>query len=360
MKVFAESLDEYVDDFLHAGYTSAYPRTFEMGAEHSFMEEDVQFTTYDVGESLALASPESAPASPSAEVVQPAASPLQPGRVALQDLLPFGMVVVFFLILAGLYQLKVRKGTSNRKLLLCLAAPFCTILALICLIEPAAQAAVRNNLKAPWEGVAVQQYKDPKAATETILYGLIDPALSSCDFKPRTLAALQGDVVWPLKSKDQTPGMKYAASTYGRDGWGREFRLQRNEKYYVVTSAGPDGVFDNTDDLVHKVLLKAKYGWEGKIRSLYVRHADKKSLLIVRKQSDRLFESSDARTARQLTGTNHFDALTRRPVLQQKEARERPSPLKTAIRKHYSDQSVSARKQSILLVHRQLTKYEKM
>ena len=84
-----------------------------------------------------------------------------------------------------------------------------------------------NSRPPPWLNVPVRQYASPEAATEAILHGLIVNGLNGCSFNVENLAAIQDEVEFPLPRLEWTEGMKYATTSYGRDGWGREFAFER-------------------------------------------------------------------------------------------------------------------------------------
>lgn len=105
--------------------------------------------------------------------------------------------------------------------------------------------------RSPWEGVTLRKYANPEQATRVILHGLIGNALIFSGSAVESLASLRNYVELP--TQNPTEGEAYALTTYGLDGWGKEFRLRSGTDDNEVTSAGADGLFATTDDLTLKV-----------------------------------------------------------------------------------------------------------
>ena len=64
--------------------------------------------------------------------------------------------------------------------------------------------------------------------------------MAACSFEAGRLAAIQGEVAFPIPADAYTSGMAYAVKTYGRDGWGREFAFKPlGSRQYRIAGAGP-------------------------------------------------------------------------------------------------------------------------
>jgi hypothetical protein len=318
MKILAGSLNVEVGSFLHAGYTSAslWPaaQTYKQFGPTALASYKVKLIDVKKGVELK-------------ETQQPAVG--TPADTAgLRAVLPativsdaFGLAIAFFFFayVVSLYCRRVRKIANPRGIPWLLAAvPVTVFVAVHYWALPAYQVHALNCLTPPWEGVPIQQYKDPRAATEVIQNALIGNALLGVPRGVRTLAALQREVAFPATAAEHTRGMTYAEKTYGRDGWGREFRFEPlGDGRYRVTSAGPDGLFGTPDDIALVVRLEGG-SWAMSVDGVYCRSAEGRECVLVHRAGgdfqDR-FRAAHPDDAQRVTGTELFDLFSLQELL---------------------------------------------
>ncbi len=285
MKLLAGSVEAQTDTFLHAGYLSAYPRSAEslglgLWAMRAEQSGELQVSLVDVPAALALKLSEGE--MPVETITQPTGTgiPARPvyGLYVNGDYLLVGLVFVFFAALATQY-LK-RLGRLWQSALVWLVVPV-----LMLAVAGLGHAAFSmywnwrvqrlNQLDAPWTDVAVRQYADPEEATKVLLHGLIVSGLNGCPFEVQQLAAIQDEIAFPMPPGEWSSGMAYAAQTYGRDGWGREFSFEPLERgSYRIASAGADGAFGTRDDIVVTTAQQESNDWEQLVSNLYLRQVD--------------------------------------------------------------------------------------
>lgn len=316
MRMIAGSLDAHAG-FLHAGYISAHPRTADYGIQsrlhHGLLfQSPEEFSIINLTRALTLGDvpAKAAESGAPARLQQPGA--LAPGLLVAGELGTLAVTLVFFALLAWLQLRRQRAQPEHRVRGLLSGLVLAAGIALGAWCWWRVEVSALSATVATWSNVPVRQYADPQAATEAILHGLIAEALSK---KPavRSLAEIADEVVLPLKPAELTPGQRYAVATYGRDGWGREFRLANvstANPVAIVRSAGADGAFNTADDLVMECAIAGgSVGWERRIPGLYVRHFADGYKFLVHRVPDKLFRFKDAKSAENLTGGAMFDVF---------------------------------------------------
>jgi len=293
----ATALREGGELFLHAGYVSAYPRTFhwdmsELAAGHApALQLDVADALRLEGEALGGAGD---PGAAAAAVTGSGGGP--------PELLV--TVAASFAVLALLYLVRDRLTGSRRvaglaaALLAAVALPF-----FACGPDPLPS-------RPPWEGVTLRAYQHPEDATRVLLYGVIADGITNIRQPIDDLANIQDEVGLPTATP--TEGEAYALRTYGIDGWGRPFRLgTREHEYrgtlYVVTSAGADGAFDTADDLAATVDRCDNGDWDQSRWAFFYRRDGGELVALFHRWPGKLFEYTDEERARALTGGDLFD-----------------------------------------------------
>ncbi len=289
MNVLAASALEAGEAFLHAGYISAYPRQLWSHAYPS-IEPSLQL---DVAEALKLKDEVAGLLDGSASDALAATV----GAGGHWSTLLMGALLFFGALgLAHLARSAGRKGWAK-------GAPALGLLAL-------AAGLACNGLPEtpPWEGVAKKEYANPADATRVLLHGIVADGIINVGQPIESLANIQDEVGLP--TKNPTPGERYALQTYGLDGWGRELRLTSHaEGSYEVTSAGPDGQFDNADDLKLAVSQCDDEDWDSKRHAFFLaQHAGGPAVVFHRWTGDH-FEYGNLNAAKELTGNELFDLL---------------------------------------------------
>jgi hypothetical protein len=350
MQILAGSLNVEVPGLLHAGYISASPHSFiHGGGAHQFAYQ--QTKVIDVPAVLALkASGGTGEQLASPAVAQPTASigTGYPGSVGQAA----GLAVAFvlFAYLLGLYfgRMSKKKWMGWMHWGFALAA-ICLLVGIVNIID-AGQVALLNHSPCPWRNIAVQEYQDPGAATEAIMHGLIVNGLAGCPFRAENLSAIQKEVAFPVPSETYTPGMAYAQKTYGRDGWGREFKFEFLGWGYRVTSAGPDGVFGTADDIVVET-RGIRDSWDRRISSVYVlRLASGPRMCLLHRVGDDLYEAADAKEARRVAGNDQFDTFGFNKILGEYGGNEQPPGVRE-LKKHAELFDSSGGKNRLFLVY---------
>ncbi len=309
MELVAGSLNVDVDEYLHAGYLSAYPRTFKDMGAHNL--QHAKTNLIDVKSALRLESTgrQATPQATAEVSVRPTA--LAPASMASDGFL-LATLFLFFAYLIGLYYRRIRKMEKPgwRPWLLAVM-PLLIVVVASCAYQVHEEHQL-NSLPPPWTDVAVRDYEDPEAATQAILHGLVANSLPGSPVNVRQLAAIQHEVAFPVPAEQYTPGMSYAQKTYGRDGWGREFKFDPLAGgRYRIASAGADGSHGTSDDIVLVTPKKDADNWEQLVNGVYVRraHGDDYTCFIHRVTHGK-FRWMDSGTARNLTGTKLFDMFS--------------------------------------------------
>ncbi|MCP4600316.1 MAG: hypothetical protein GY847_07255 [Proteobacteria bacterium] len=317
MKLIAANMVDKVDSFLHAGYVSAYPRPLEsydypLGSESMGSDVDVIYHM-DLVEALRLEG-------------ESLAAGLQTGgfdtavaagfvEVGASNQLLVGTLALSF-ALALFYLISNRFGWRLNKLVP-VAASIVMLMYMIPHCDTESDEPDPLPTEVPWQGVQLESYADPEDATIAILHGIIVPAVANVGQGVEVLPNIQNEVGLP--TKQLTKGQAYALSTYGIDGFGKAFRLTRNElrdedehKYwgYTVTSAGADGIFDNKDDIAKSFdqTINEEWGWH---RNTYylAKDGDDVVVLFHRWNAD-MFQYKNEAPAKRLTGLELFDLFT--------------------------------------------------
>jgi hypothetical protein len=317
MELLAGSLDVQVDDFLHAGYLSAAPRTFANMVRYEFELSDMMSNAKVIDVKASLQLKETAAETTTVPKTKAALTPAEvmtPASMS-SDALVFAGLFFFFTFLFTLYYRRVVKLERPRWRPWLAAAVIATGgIMVIAWASPKVQHVRLNSLPPPWTDVPVQDYRDPQAATEAILHALIAPALPGVSVEIENLAAIQYEVAFPVAQTEYTPGMAYAQKTYGRDGWGNEFQLVADgQGVYLISSAGADGLHRTEDDIELITRAREHYDWEQLIHGMYVRpwpESPQKYACLIHRVSHRNFRREHPDMARKITGSDLFDTFT--------------------------------------------------
>ena len=347
MELVAGSLNVEVDEYLHAGYLSASPRTFKDYGAHSL--QHAKTNLIDVKAALRLESAESQSThQPTAEVsVRPTA--LAPASMASEGFL-LATLFFFFAYLIGLYYRRIRKMEKPgwRPWLLAVT-PLLVVVVGSCAYQVYEEHRL-NSLPPPWTGVPVEGYENPVAATQAILHGLVANALPGSSADVRELAALQHEVAFPVPTENYTPGMSYAQTTYGRDGWGREFKFDPLPKgCYRIVSAAADGSHGTSDDIVLVTPKKDADNWEQLVNGVYMRRmpGDTYTCFIHRITHSK-FRWMDSAMARDLTGTKLFDMFS---LDDQSRGTKEEHPILAQLREHQESHPLDQESDPLFFVH---------
>ncbi len=302
MRILASALVDTVDQFLHAGYISAYPRTLY---PDMLLYGDGPSVQLDMVQALQLQGETAAAAvGGSGHLAAAAASTSDPTVLAAAGAAAVG--ALGFALLQRQLQLRPRTAVAMGALagLLAVGNLSCG--------EFGESGADEKALPAPWEGVELQAFADPRAATEAILYGIVADGLSNVDFEVEQLKHIQLEVGLPTTSPSD--GMAHALETYGFDGWRNELRLEREDlttgdlARYRVTSAGADGAFDTEDDISIGVEPSSDGDWDENRWASFLRNDDSGELVMLfhRWRGDH-FEYLHEAEAAAVTGSELFD-----------------------------------------------------
>jgi len=315
MELVAGSLNVEVDEYLHAGYLSAYPRTFKDMAVHNL--EYAETNVIDVKADLQLKSTDGQPGEPTHQTtaeVPGGPSPLAPASMGSETFL-LATLFFFFAYLISRYYRRIRKVKKPgwRPWLLAMM-PLLVIVVVAYYAFPVYEERRLNSLPPPWTGVPVKDYENSEAATKAILHALVANALPGSEVNVKDLAAIQHEVAFPVPRDEYTPGMSYAEKTYGRDGWGREFRFDpiANGRYRIA-SAGADGAHGTPDDIVLVTAKKDADNWEQLVNGVYVRRmpgAEDAYVCLIHQVAHAKFRWENSLMARQLTESGSFDMFT--------------------------------------------------
>lgn len=342
MRVVAASLTERASSFLHAGYISAYPRSVYPDAYP--VEHQAAAIQVDVAEALRLQGEQLASAATGGGDLPGAlaavASSPQWLTLAAATLATSGLLAAYYLV-------RDRVEGPGRRRVFALAALTAVGVIAACgagdQVErapaatggtesagagPAAGAEAGASTEAqpdalpaelPWEGVAKRTYANPELATTVLLHGIIADGLINVGQPVESLANIQNEVGLPVSSL--TEGESYALQTYGRDGWGNDFRFEvvgQNQDDdevlldYQITSAGADGVLETADDVSQVVsqVNDGSFDYDGRHAWFLVQQGDEQYVFFHR-WSGSFFEYRNEQVARQMTGGDLFDVLTR-------------------------------------------------
>jgi hypothetical protein len=279
--------------FLHAGYISAYPRTLWP----DMVQVGTPKVELDLVEAFRLQSEQVAHALPTPDMSGFAASVATSGDWWMTAL----GVAGFFVALVGAYLLRDRLGRAATALpaLVLVAALATGFSGLSCSEEELPD-------KVPWQEVTTKSYADPDMATQGLLHGIIADGIINVGQPIDSLANIQNEVGLPTATP--TPGQAYALATYGLDGWGRDFRLTKQDDGQVeVRSAGADGAFDNADDLFITVRQTSNGDWDQSRHAFFLRKLDNEMALFYHRWSGSHFEYHFEDAAQAATGGPLFD-----------------------------------------------------
>lgn len=346
MQLLAGSLNVEVDGYLHTGYLSACPRSFVHLEGYQF-ERPVP-GVIDVQKALELED-STAPAAPA--VTTESSSPPIPPASVIPDGLMLAIVFFFFAYLASLYWRRIRKiERPGWRPWGWAAVPVLLFVVIFYSALPAYESHRLHNLPPPWQNVPVQHYKNPEAATQAILHALVANTLPGCSVRIYNLAAIQAEVAFPLPVKEYTPGMVYAQSAYGRDGWGREFSLEPlADGQYRIASAGADGTQGTKDDIVFVTASNDQHNWEQLVNGVYVRRIGDQDACFVHRIKHGNFRYGQAVKARQLTGCGLYDVVWLDSVLRDHQ-RPKPLPIVAELKKHRESNPSTAGAEPLLFV----------
>ena len=298
MKIIASSLQQAADWFLHAGYLSGAPRMLDT---HNYGGMTPPRLQLDVAESLRLQG-ETLATTVSSDPIVTATTSASPGwpTMLLGAALLAGVVTL-------LYWLRHRlRGYSLPSFHL---RPIHGATAMMALAALGLLQCKSKPSKAPWDGVKLQRYADPAAATKVLLHGIIADGIRNVGQAVDRLADIRNEVGLPTKKP--TRGQVYALKTYGIDGWGNKFRLAEDWPTYTVTSAGADGKFDTSDDLSRKVTQSKDETWDQELSTYFVRKGSSGAAVILfHRWTGKHFIYNNRSVARALTGGDLFDLWT--------------------------------------------------
>jgi len=303
MRILASALMDSVDQFLHAGYISAYPRTLWPDA---LLYDNAPSLQLDMVQALQLQGETAAAAVGGSGHLATVAATGSPTIVAAAAAAAVG--AVGFALLQR--QLRLKPGTA-------VAMGAMAGLLAVGHISCGDPGAKEKALPAPWDGVELQTFADPQAATHAILYGIIADGLANVDFDADELKHIQLEVGLPTKTP--TDGMAHALETYGFDGWRNELRFTRNSgadvdenplSTYTVTSAGADGSFDTDDDIAIFVEGSTDGSWDNNRWATFLRtDSDGDLALLFHRWRGDHFEYLHQDEAETLTGGDLFDVF---------------------------------------------------
>lgn len=356
MELVAGSLNVEVDEYLHAGYISAYPRTFEDGGAYKL--QYAKTNLIDVKSALRLedAGGQATPQTTAEVSVRP--TPLAPAFMASDGFL-LTTLFFFFASLIGLYYHRIRAVDGPRRgwrPWLLAVTPLVVVVVASCAyqvhedVHQVVEEHELNSLPPPWTDVAVRDYENPEAATQAILHGLVANSLPGSPVNVRQLAAIQHEVAFPVPAEQYTLGMSYAQKTYGRDGWGREFKFEPlAEGRYRVASAGADGSHGTSDDIIFATPPKDTDYWEPLVNGVYMRRMSGDTYAcFIHRITHSKFLWMDSATARDLTGTELFDTFN---LDDQSRSAEEEHPVLAQLREYQESHPLAEASDPLFFVH---------
>jgi len=167
-----------------------------------------------------------------------------------------------------------------------------------------------------------REYKNPHLATQAIVYGFITDALFFPGNEVKELNDLDKAIAMP--TREPTEGMLYAFEHFCYDGWGNEFRFEKEKtdyygNKYFVTSAGEDGEFDTDDDITVEVhpryLYREQFSDEPvnmQMSIFFSKHNEKNRAIFrsLRGKADCKYKEENVNLALSVTGNSRFEAIT--------------------------------------------------
>lgn len=308
MKILAASLVDAAEAFLHPGYISAHPRSFEPAWAYPPAEPAWQL---DVAQALRLEPEALSGAAATSDVVLPTTASVGGGPW----LLTLGAVLASFAALAFIHLLGDGRP-SRRRAAGWLAATATAGLLLACgQGGPGAQAPSHGpgppsattappSIASPGSASARSAYADPRAATLALMHGVLYDALANVGGPVRHWQDIRLEVALP--QAQLTAGERHALAHYHIDGWGHELWLQQAAPYRVV-SAGADGVFRTGDDIEMVVPPCTDENWDQRRRAFFVRKAQGRYVVLFHRWTGEHFRYRNEQPARALTGSALFD-----------------------------------------------------
>ncbi len=297
MRIMAGSLERVADTFLHAGYISGYPRPFNSyyyGNSQPKLELDMVDALRLKGEVLAGAA--QLPERITAAVASSGSG----------DLLRLALTMTAGLVLLCFAWAFFRRAGRWRLLAPGIAA------ALLFFTPHCGDNEAPLPEVPPWQGKQLQQYENPQLATKALLHGLIADALVNIGRPVSSLANIQNEVGVP-RGKPSS-GLKYAIAHYGVDGWGKELRFGTQGGQYLVSSAGADGIFGNTDDLKLQIGGCSDSTWDSRRYGHFLHRESGEILLLIHRWTGDHFKYNDQARASRLTGGDLFDVLPQKSL----------------------------------------------
>ena len=227
MHVFASSVQQAADTFLHAGYISAQPPAMAM-------EYPTLLDTANTGYAVSIEQAFQLAESGGAESAMTAGLVEMLGGAAPHLLGATGLAAGLWL----LWRLSSRVIVPTR-------VPAMAVMMVGLWVFGAC-------VTAPWEDIVPEDVADPDVYTTALLHSVVKEGISAHHFEDGTvdnLSAIADHVALPVDQASES--VQYALDTYGLDGWGNEMELSiPEEDIYALTSAGADGEFDTDDDLI--------------------------------------------------------------------------------------------------------------
>ncbi len=240
MQIFAGSVRQAADTFLHAGYISAQPSSMAM--EYPPFQ-DTTDTGFAVSVDAAFRLSETAGADAAMSGWLGLGGGL--GAAVVPALAVVSAVAAFVLLLR-----MARTHTPARA---------AVALALTGALSVGTLGAC---VGVPWDDVEPEDFDDPTVATVVLMYSVVKEALlihHSDQGSASSIAALEEFVALPVA--EPSDGVAYALATYGRDGWANELELEKkSDQVYLVSSGGEDGSVDGAGDLSAEVDVEDVYG----------------------------------------------------------------------------------------------------
>lgn len=279
MKIFATSLTEAADTYLHAGYISAAPQPTDILGEYPTLW-DTANTGYATSVETALRLADTAGGESAMTVATAGASGLGPWAALLGVA---GAGVLGWT--AARWLLPARRRLVPASTAAGPVALLGVLLAGACL--------------APWHDLEPRDYADPDAATRVIMGAVVRDALmvkAQSGPLPAGLAGLQSKVALPGALDSE--GVAYALQSYGWDGWARDIEYDKGSTT-TLTSAGADGEAGTADDLTYEFEAGDVYTEN---RAYYLVRTDDVIWITIRLEPDREANTSDTWGSSALAG----------------------------------------------------------
>jgi len=327
MRIFAASITDAADTFLHVGYLSAHP-----GGHHVYRQ-----VVAPVDESSSLVQMPAAEPTFQANVAEALRLAVEPAGAAAADpavgstfWVGFGSVVssigtgaialtLALLVMAAAVVWHVWRERTRRPFALSAPAwiPLIAAVSLLWVGLLCLAAAPPSRAADPNDGEArPAAYADPGLATQVILYGLVADGIAGAEFTPYTLSNIDDEI--DLPRRELTDGETHAVDHCLQDGWGRPFEFARDGLRYTVTSVGADGQSGTGDDISLQV-SRPEDASDYRPRAFFAQRAGKATLVMYRAHMGDGFQRWLPLQGKALTGSDLFDSL---PVFRDVEQEE--------------------------------------